>query len=477
MHDKNFDDYLTGLNTGASFSAWGELGRQHRQAQSWSSSPAFQPDAPKAPDNTLQREMRPPKKLPDGSYATVFYQIPDHAVESALDGNGFLAPTWCDPDEAQRRWAFHLKYVMPQRAEMGYVKSGLKRNGVPGPDIRRIETRKYYARYRKWRKRGYPNSRHVQADFERIEAATGWMAGSDHWFMRLLGKGPRLERKAQSRWENSYALSLHREGRFGEAIYAHSEAIRLFGSDAGYRFDRARTYFGQKDYSSVHADIAFVLKLFPNNVQALTLHGATLVHLEKPEEAIVALTRALAIEPEDRLTLRWLASALEDAGRTKEAIEACGQILKVTPDYLFMYWKRGWLYLDDGQLEQALPDFIMSSPEQPYAFKMAGDVCLKLRRNEEALNYLNKAVDAFKNDAVMLGQRGCANLNLKRYEDALKDFSECVAIDPLDPEQHYFLGLTHVRLDDLESAKQSFRKALEIDDGYEKARQWLEKLA
>ncbi|HBP16754.1 MAG TPA: hypothetical protein DEA08_03035, partial [Planctomycetes bacterium] len=67
-----------------------------------------------------------------------------------------------------------------------------------------------------------------------------------------------------------------------------------------------------------------------------------------------------------------------------------------------------------------------------------------------------------ENKVVYHHNRGCAREELGDYAGALSDFGEAVAIDDEHARSYYRRGFVFLRLGDLVSGAQDFRKALEL---------------
>lgn len=64
----------------------------------------------------------------------------------------------------------------------------------------------------------------------------------------------------------------------------------------------------------------------------------------------------------------------------------------------------------------------------------------------------------------------------KKFEESVKKYKEAIKLNPNDPHLHYNLGIVYESMNILDLAKESFRKALSLDENFTSAKEHLEKL-
>ena len=88
--------------------------------------------------------------------------------------------------------------------------------------------------------------------------------------------------------------------------------------------------------------------------------------------------------------------------------------------------------------------------------------------DEDEKKRLREAVAACKLNRAM------CHLKVKNYQDCLKDCSDVLDIDSTSVKALFRQGKCYLALDKWDSAKESFRKVLELDDGNMEARRGLQ---
>jgi TolB-like protein/Tfp pilus assembly protein PilF len=122
------------------------------------------------------------------------------------------------------------------------------------------------------------------------------------------------------------------------------------------------------DWRGAEADYRRALALEPNRTEVLVGIGLVFNNLQRYDEAIVALRRAIAADP-----LSWLAwllcgAALARTGEVGESRKAFARALEISPDSSFAHYELGCLELAQGRTADALANFRQAGA----AFSQAG---------------------------------------------------------------------------------------------------------
>ncbi len=178
-----------------------------------------------------------------------------------------------------------------------------------------------------------------------------------------------------------------------------------------------------------------LLKKEPDNVFVLTKKGGTLASLDD-KEAITYFDKALAIDPNNIVTLATAAQALfYSADLYEEAASYYEKALMVDPTYRYLMSDFnslfGSTYLDRPDYAIAVYDKVIA--RHPTEKSVPYHAALYLRSNyeyEKMLTYSDKALAIDPNDVEILIVKGISLYNLDRYEDAITYFDKALAIDP-----------------------------------------------
>ena len=125
---------------------------------------------------------------------------------------------------------------------------------------------------------------------------------------------------------------------------------------------------------------------------------------------------------------------------------------------------------------------IERNPNGNWTYAARGSAYLYLKKYEQAIQDFSKAIEIDPYDTYFESEferpyngRGLAYLKLNQYESAIQDFNRCIklnreGIDGFDDEETYNnLGLAYLGLKQYEKAIKNFNEAIEIDSDFEEA--------
>jgi tetratricopeptide (TPR) repeat protein len=164
--------------------------------------------------------------------------------------------------------------------------------------------------------------------------------------------------------------------------------------------------------------------------------------------------------------------AAAGAERHFQAIEAFSGAVARKPDSMVAHLKRGSVYLEQGQLEDALRDLRRATQIDPSALRpleMVGDVNVELGRAERAVERYEAYVELDDQNARVLYKLGLARYRAGRTAAALAPLQQAVKLDPALGEAHYMLGLVQRDQNHLPVARASLEKAVRLSPGSQTA--------
>ncbi|MCB9187532.1 MAG: tetratricopeptide repeat protein [Flavobacteriales bacterium] len=127
----------------------------------------------------------------------------------------------------------------------------------------------------------------------------------------------------------AFCLELSREPEKAYSIYA--QLIRDYPNNVEVRLNRAMLRQGFEDYAGALEDYSEAIELEPTNSEAHTSSGYVLFLLERFEEAIMACTNALTLNPQEGVALRVRALAYKKVGKIDAACSDWRTLLEIDP--------------------------------------------------------------------------------------------------------------------------------------------------
>jgi Flp pilus assembly protein TadD len=216
-------------------------------------------------------------------------------------------------------------------------------------------------------------------------------------------------------------------------------------------FDLAGALAGQGEYAASLSCAQRAAELVPPAVEAHQLRAVALAALGRHDEARVAFSRALALDPDDPDTLAAAADYYINGfgARDREATELGLAYARRGAANVIERWRQ-----DDpvhGELRlleaQALND---------------------LGRPDDALRAVERALEVAEPPADALHERGVSLLHLARFEEAEAAFLRYLDEHEASPRAafaRWHLGLIHERRGDEELAREAFARAAASSNG------------
>jgi Flp pilus assembly protein TadD len=188
---------------------------------------------------------------------------------------------------------------------------------------------------------------------------------------------------------------------------------------------------------------------------------------------------ALDVTQDNWLAYNNLGSALERAGKLKEAIAQCEQAVRIRPDYAEAHNNWGNALRQSGripeaieQYEQALriePDFAKAHYNLGVALWQAGRTEDAIGHYEQALRIKPDYAAAHYNLGTTLGQAG-------RIPEAIEHLEQALRIKPDYAAAHYNLGIALGQVGRIPEAISHLQSALKLEPNSERYRRALDRV-
>lgn len=219
-------------------------------------------------------------------------------------------------------------------------------------------------------------------------------------------------------------------------------------------------------------------------------------------------------EPPDRMATAYYSRGFnhKENSELDLAIADYSRAISLVPHYLKAYSLRAWAFDAQGQSERAIADFlvvlsmepnkadalsgigvqyhvlkqfdkalefldkaILADPESAYAYNARANTYRLIGKHDEAVRDYTKAIKIEPSE-IYLNNRGVMFAETGRDDLAVMDYNSAIAANPGYAPAYYDLGLYWQKVHDKEKAMSLYKKALEVEPGYQLAVDAMKKL-
>ena len=196
-------------------------------------------------------------------------------------------------------------------------------------------------------------------------------------------------------------------------------------------FESGKLFLSEKKYKDACKMFTKSLQANKTNYDALFYRAVTNLDQELPKKAIADLEELMRICSDYRKTMFIVLSiAYRRVNDYLSAIRALTKAIQRFPVYLEAYIARGQIYIFQKKWDKALSDFntvLRYSPNNGMGYLGHGDSLKGLGRIEEAIKSYSRVIEVEPQSISQgLMKRGLLLLELKKNEDALKDFNKLI---------------------------------------------------
>ena len=245
--------------------------------------------------------------------------------------------------------------------------------------------------------------------------------------------------------------------------------------------DRSAQYIEENRLDSAAIALQRAMSLDPANehnpVLLLNL-GIMQRQLGLLDDAYISLTAAMGNNPMPEVVLHNRASLLCDLERFDEAMDDYNAILRLFPEDVEAYYRRGLLYLENNDRERAEADFNAAEridPDNLYS-RLSQSLLYKLDDNwEAAADVYTRLLETEPNpDPVYMNRAECL-LNTEQVSKAAADLQSAWSSQRNNPYFYILRGRVRLEQFDKTAAREDFTQAKKMGYDADIADEWLKR--
>ena len=255
---------------------------------------------------------------------------------------------------------------------------------------------------------------------------------------------------------------LREQKRYNEAIELCKKAIEINSSSEDTYLFWGECLILQGQYDEAIEVFKKALVINPDSAAFYGFWGECLKVQEKYDEAIELFKKASEINPDAEIAYRSWGVCLEAQGRYDEAIELYKKASRIDPNSVYAYCLLGECLREQGRYDEAIESFKKASeanPDSENVYRSWAFTLMKMNHYDDALAIFNEYLLS-NNDYRVIQLYGTCLLELKRYEEALKQFERLIDTDPYRPVIYLPYGQALEKLGNKEDALLSYVKYL-----------------
>ena len=225
--------------------------------------------------------------------------------------------------------------------------------------------------------------------------------------------------------------------------------------------------YQKKDYKKAKEFALQLLKVAPDNAQALALAGAIELQVGTPLQAETYLSKALASVPQSGLVRRLLITTYLRSGQLDKAVATLQPLLKEADTNATISALAGETFLQAGDIKKAEEYFAKAARQDPKNPRSKTALALThlAAGNSAGIDELQAVADS---DSGTLADMALISVSLRRgeFDKALKAIAGLEKKQPTSPLASNLRGRTLMAKKDMAGARKAFEKAIEIDPVY-----------
>ncbi|MDB5654941.1 MAG: hypothetical protein JWQ94_2554 [Tardiphaga sp.] len=267
-------------------------------------------------------------------------------------------------------------------------------------------------------------------------------------------------------------LDLHQRGRLPEAEAVYRNVLKLQPEQP----DALHLLGVVANHDKRHAEAAELIGRAIAREQRNPLYfsnlGLALQALGRSDAALASFDQALALQPDFSEVHRHRGNALCELGRSGEAFASFDAALALRPDFVEVLRPYAAALYRQQSLDRALACYdrlIVAVPDDADALNERGNVLFDLKRFDEALASYEQAIVLVPNYVNAMSNRGLALLQLRRFDEAIATLERALAIAPDRAEIHNNHGNALQGLQRFDDALTAYDRAVQLKPDYAEA--------
>jgi len=246
--------------------------------------------------------------------------------------------------------------------------------------------------------------------------------------------------------------------------------------------NRGNVYYQQANWNKALADFQKAIEFNPKYPNSYSNRGSVNIYLGKFKESLQDNEKALTINP--KFAEAWLGKgvALYNLNRLPESVECYNKAISLIPNFPNAYNNRGGSYFKMKEYDKAINDFNTALRLSNNYDEARVNLALVLMEQKKFLEaeqqLLQVTTDARKNSSLsdLYLKQGLFAYQQGKPQEAIDFYNKAIDVFPQNAEAWYNLGGTYLMQQNIVKAKECWSKVLEINPAHTEAAKWLKQI-
>ncbi|MDI6733364.1 MAG: tetratricopeptide repeat protein [Planctomycetota bacterium] len=236
-------------------------------------------------------------------------------------------------------------------------------------------------------------------------------------------------------------------------------------------YNRGADYANRNNPAKAMNDFNMALRLYEDFYEGYKARAGLYLKDGKYQETIRDLKEADTFEPDCPATWFNLGSAYFGLKEFSEALQYFERTIRLVPQYLEAYHQRGLCYAQQNQTNLAIEDlsFVIKSSPSARVYYDRGAIYLNMKKYNDAIVDFTNAISLDEKFSDAFNNRAIANASQERFSEAVKDFEKAIQLKPDNPSYHKNLGIAFYRMKEYPRALKALQKYLSLNPDDEEA--------
>ncbi len=261
-------------------------------------------------------------------------------------------------------------------------------------------------------------------------------------------------------------ISLAERGEFERAVYCWGRVLSIDPGFEGVHGQMARAYRAAGDLASAQEWYLKAIREDPGDIELLFEMGTLLVEREKIDLAVIKFRQVLELAPDHVDGQFALSEVLLHQNAGEEALELLESVSELDSEYPGLALRIGAARLKLGQRDEALPfleQAVEDAPTNKEALMLLGNCFLWLQRPEKAADQFRRIIALDNSLANVYHNLGVCCFLTNDHEQGIRHCRRALELKPDYLLAIVKLVLAYQRLGQFAESKEMIRCGLRVD--------------